>query len=150
MTGARAAEHGPPSGNAALTSRALLSPRASSACDRLAFLHVGRGRDVRAMPQLGEMLFCLTSRCPEEFEAYGCYCGQEGRGDPRDALDRYAQVRVASRRRRRGLRREAPTAPYLGHCGLGSTKSLLLASPPSGRPVAIPGPFSRRAAEAQT
>lgn len=52
----------------------------------------------------------------------------------------------------------APTRPAAGGphrplpwtlC-LGSTKSLLLASPPSGRLVAIPGPFSRRAAEAQT
>jgi len=34
------------------------------------------------------MLFCLTERCPEEFESYGCYCGQEGRGHPTDALDR--------------------------------------------------------------
>ncbi|XP_040835375.1 otoconin-90 [Ochotona curzoniae] len=58
------------------------------ACDRLTFLHLGSGQNTLAMPQLGEMLFCLTSRCPEEFESYGCYCGQEGRGEPRDALDR--------------------------------------------------------------
>ncbi|XP_066122482.1 otoconin-90 [Saccopteryx bilineata] len=58
------------------------------ACDRLTFLHLGSGDATQAMPQLGEMLFCLTSRCPAEFESYGCYCGQEGRGEPRDALDR--------------------------------------------------------------
>nr|XP_034373175.1 otoconin-90 isoform X2 [Arvicanthis niloticus] len=58
------------------------------ACDRLAFLHVGDGDNMKAMLQLGEMLFCLTSHCPEEFESYGCYCGREGRGEPRDTLDR--------------------------------------------------------------
>ncbi|KAM3681162.1 otoconin-90 [Ammospiza maritima maritima] len=58
-------------------------------CERLTFLQErGRGRVERELPQLGEMLFCLTGRCPEEFESYGCYCGQEGRGDPADALDR--------------------------------------------------------------
>lgn len=46
------------------------------------------------MPQLGEMLFCLTNRCPEEFESYGCYCGHEGQGEPRDALDRYGLASV--------------------------------------------------------
>ncbi|XP_061027716.1 otoconin-90 [Eubalaena glacialis] len=58
------------------------------ACDRFTFLHLGSGDNTWVMPQLGEMLFCLTSRCPEEFESYGCYCGQEGQGEPRDALDR--------------------------------------------------------------
>ncbi|KAM5281031.1 otoconin-90 [Ctenodactylus gundi] len=58
------------------------------ACDRLTFMHVRSGGDTQVMLQLGEMLFCLTSRCPEEFESYGCYCGQEGRGEPRDGLDR--------------------------------------------------------------
>ncbi|XP_006830904.1 PREDICTED: otoconin-90 [Chrysochloris asiatica] len=57
-------------------------------CNRLSFRHLGHGGHTQGMPQLGEMLFCLTSRCPEEFESYGCYCGQEGRGDPRDDLDR--------------------------------------------------------------
>ncbi|XP_021072614.1 otoconin-90 isoform X1 [Mus pahari] len=58
------------------------------ACDRLAFVHLGDGDGMTAMLQLGEMLFCLTSHCPEEFETYGCYCGREGRGEPRDTLDR--------------------------------------------------------------
>ncbi|XP_006879519.1 PREDICTED: otoconin-90 [Elephantulus edwardii] len=58
------------------------------ACDRLTFLHLGSGAHTQGMLQLGEMLFCLTSRCPEEFESHGCYCGREGRGDPRDDLDR--------------------------------------------------------------
>ncbi|XP_036064881.1 otoconin-90 [Onychomys torridus] len=58
------------------------------ACDRLAFLHLGDGDSTQALLQLGEMLFCLTSHCPEEFESYGCYCGREGRGEPRDTLDR--------------------------------------------------------------
>ncbi|XP_031546247.1 otoconin-90 [Vicugna pacos] len=61
---------------------------AGRACDRFTFLYLESGDDMRVMPQLGEMLFCLTSRCPEEFESYGCYCGQEGQGEPRDALDR--------------------------------------------------------------
>ncbi|EHB17210.1 Otoconin-90 [Heterocephalus glaber] len=60
----------------------------SRACDRFTFLHVGSEDDTQVMEQLGEMLFCLTSRCPEEFEYHGCYCGREGRGEPRDALDR--------------------------------------------------------------
>ncbi|XP_059529050.1 otoconin-90 [Myotis daubentonii] len=58
------------------------------ACDRSTFLRLGAGEDTQVMPQLGQMLFCLTARCPEEFESYGCYCGQEGRGEPRDTLDR--------------------------------------------------------------
>uniref|UniRef100_A0A6Q2XSN7 Phospholipase A2 n=1 Tax=Esox lucius TaxID=8010 RepID=A0A6Q2XSN7_ESOLU len=40
------------------------------------------------MPALGEMLHCLTSHCPDEYEMYGCYCGQEGKGQPLDQLDR--------------------------------------------------------------
>ncbi|XP_031214278.1 otoconin-90 isoform X2 [Mastomys coucha] len=58
------------------------------ACDRLAFLYLGDGDSMKAMLQLGEMLFCLTSHCPEEYETYGCYCGREGRGEPSDTLDR--------------------------------------------------------------
>ncbi|KFO75511.1 Otoconin-90 [Cuculus canorus] len=62
---------------------------AGKACERLTFLQErGNGRAKRELPQLGEMLYCLTERCPEEFESYGCYCGREGRGYPSDALDR--------------------------------------------------------------
>ncbi|KFV69599.1 Otoconin-90, partial [Dryobates pubescens] len=62
---------------------------AGKVCERLTFLQErGNGREKRELPQLGEMLFCLTERCPEDFESYGCYCGQEGRGYPTDALDR--------------------------------------------------------------
>ncbi|XP_010171683.1 otoconin-90 [Antrostomus carolinensis] len=62
---------------------------AGKVCERLTFLQDrGNGKVKRELPQLGEMLFCLTERCPQEFESYGCYCGQEGRGYPADALDR--------------------------------------------------------------
>uniref|UniRef100_A0A452IHA9 Phospholipase A2-like central domain-containing protein n=1 Tax=Gopherus agassizii TaxID=38772 RepID=A0A452IHA9_9SAUR len=58
-------------------------------CDRFTFLQMsGNGKVNRELPRLGEMLFCLTDRCPQEFESYGCYCGQEGRGYPTDVLDR--------------------------------------------------------------
>ncbi|ETE59137.1 Otoconin-90, partial [Ophiophagus hannah] len=58
-------------------------------CDRFSFLQWGdNGKLKQEFPQLGEMLYCLTNRCPEEFELYGCFCGQEGRGHPTDELDR--------------------------------------------------------------
>ncbi|XP_053571922.1 otoconin-90 [Bombina bombina] len=57
-------------------------------CDRFTFHQVkANGEDTRELPLLGEMLFCLTGKCPEEFESHGCYCGQEGRGNPVDILD---------------------------------------------------------------
>ncbi|CAF94892.1 unnamed protein product, partial [Tetraodon nigroviridis] len=46
------------------------------------------GRPRRQMASLGEMLHCLTGRCPHEYEMYGCYCGQQGGGQPVDQLDR--------------------------------------------------------------
>uniref|UniRef100_A0A8C3G786 Phospholipase A2-like central domain-containing protein n=1 Tax=Cyclopterus lumpus TaxID=8103 RepID=A0A8C3G786_CYCLU len=49
---------------------------------------VPAGLPRRAMPALGEMLRCLTGRCPHEYEMYGCYCGQEGGGRPQDQMDR--------------------------------------------------------------
>ncbi|XP_066479368.1 otoconin-90 [Tiliqua scincoides] len=67
----------------------LLSYAEVRVCERFTFLQLrDNGRVKRELPQLGEMLYCLTDRCPEEFELYGCYCGQEGRGHPTDDLDR--------------------------------------------------------------
>ncbi|KAJ8011399.1 hypothetical protein DPEC_G00057790 [Dallia pectoralis] len=67
------------------------------------------GRASLQMPALGAMLHCLTSRCPSEYEMYGCYCGQEGKGQPLDRLDRccfvhqccLAQIRTMGCRRQR-------------------------------------------------
>jgi len=42
----------------------------------------------RVLLALGQMLRCLTGRCPHDYEAHGCYCGREGRGQPQDPLDR--------------------------------------------------------------
>ncbi|XP_054841879.1 otoconin-90 [Eublepharis macularius] len=58
-------------------------------CERFTFLQLrDNGQVKRELQQLGEMLYCLTDRCPEDFELYGCYCGQEGKGHPTDDLDR--------------------------------------------------------------
>uniref|UniRef100_A0A3B4WDT8 Phospholipase A2 n=1 Tax=Seriola lalandi dorsalis TaxID=1841481 RepID=A0A3B4WDT8_SERLL len=57
-------------------------------CSRSLTLYGSDGRARREMPALGEMLHCLTGRCPHEYEMYGCYCGQEGGGQPLDQLDR--------------------------------------------------------------
>ncbi|XP_063777339.1 uncharacterized protein LOC134927169 isoform X2 [Pseudophryne corroboree] len=57
-------------------------------CDRFHFHKLkDDGNVMSELPLLGEMLYCLTGRCPEEFESYGCYCGHEGKGNPRDVLD---------------------------------------------------------------
>uniref|UniRef100_A0A8D0GPV8 Phospholipase A2 n=1 Tax=Sphenodon punctatus TaxID=8508 RepID=A0A8D0GPV8_SPHPU len=64
-------------------------PSLVTACDRFTFMETrGNGKVGWELPQLGEMLYCLTDRCPQEFESYGCYCGQEGKGNPTDVLDR--------------------------------------------------------------
>ncbi|XP_029309111.1 otoconin-90 [Cottoperca gobio] len=60
----------------------------SKECSRSFRLYGSDGRVRREMPALGEMLHCLTGRCPHEYEMYGCYCGQEGGGHPQDQLDR--------------------------------------------------------------
>ncbi|XP_049931069.1 otoconin-90 [Epinephelus moara] len=60
----------------------------SKECSRSFTLYGNDGRARREMPALGEMLHCLTGRCPHEYEMYGCYCGQEGGGQPQDQLDR--------------------------------------------------------------
>ncbi|CAL8366358.1 unnamed protein product [Boreogadus saida] len=58
-------------------------------CSEVFTAAAGRGGGPgRALPALGQMLRCLTGRCPDEFKMYGCYCGQEGRGPPQDPLDR--------------------------------------------------------------
>ncbi|XP_064202938.1 otoconin-90 isoform X1 [Anguilla rostrata] len=57
-------------------------------CSHTFTMYSASGRAHREMPALGEMLHCLTGRCPHEYEMYGCYCGQEGRGQPHDQLDR--------------------------------------------------------------
>ncbi|KAK2822799.1 hypothetical protein Q5P01_022864 [Channa striata] len=57
-------------------------------CRRSFTVYGADGRAKREMPALGEMLHCLTGRCPHEYEMYGCYCGQEGAGLPLDQLDR--------------------------------------------------------------
>ncbi|XP_072007273.1 otoconin-90 [Engystomops pustulosus] len=57
-------------------------------CDRFHFQRVQEDGNVMSdLPLLGEMLYCLTGRCPEEYESYGCYCGQEGTGNPKDVMD---------------------------------------------------------------
>ncbi|XP_018425478.1 PREDICTED: otoconin-90 [Nanorana parkeri] len=56
-------------------------------CDRFHFQQLKEDGNTMELPLLGEMLYCLTGRCPQEFESYGCYCGHEGRGDPKDILD---------------------------------------------------------------
>ncbi|XP_062284282.1 protein EFR3 homolog A-like [Scomber scombrus] len=62
----------------------------SKECSLSFTVYGGDGRARREMASLGEMLHCLTGRCPHEYEMYGCYCGQEGgdRGQPLDQLDR--------------------------------------------------------------
>ncbi|XP_075172128.1 otoconin-90 [Anomaloglossus baeobatrachus] len=78
------------------TLRSVLSPLSAvtggesveQVCDRFHFQRVKEDGNVKSdLPLLGEMLYCLTGRCPEEFESYGCYCGREGTGNPKDVLD---------------------------------------------------------------
>ncbi|XP_030266865.1 otoconin-90-like [Sparus aurata] len=60
----------------------------SKECSHSFTVYGGDGRVRQEMPALGEMLHCLTGRCPHEYEMYGCYCGQQGGGQPLDQLDR--------------------------------------------------------------
>ncbi|XP_010778103.1 otoconin-90, partial [Notothenia coriiceps] len=61
----------------------------SKECSHSFTLYGSGGAAHRELPALGEMLHCLTGRCPHEYEMYGCYCGQEGGGgQPQDQLDR--------------------------------------------------------------
>ncbi|XP_025756218.1 otoconin-90 isoform X8 [Oreochromis niloticus] len=57
-------------------------------CSHSFSVYASDGQSRREMPALGEMLHCLTGRCPHEYEMYGCYCGQEGGSQPLDQLDR--------------------------------------------------------------
>lgn len=66
-------------------------------CGRSFSVYASDGQSRREMPALGEMLHCLTGRCPHEYEMYGCYCGQEGGGQPLDQLDRWAVSRNKDR-----------------------------------------------------
>ncbi|KAM9719860.1 LOW QUALITY PROTEIN: otoconin-90, partial [Menidia menidia] len=68
-----------------LEAAGLLDQPESRECNSLTFsVHGGPGGE---MPALGRMLHCLTGKCPHEYEMYGCYCGREGAGGPRDQLD---------------------------------------------------------------
>ncbi|XP_075684076.1 otoconin-90 [Rhinoderma darwinii] len=69
-------------------SAATESESVEQVCDRFHFQRVKEDGNVKSdLPLLGEMLYCLTGQCPEEFESYGCYCGKEGTGNPKDVLD---------------------------------------------------------------
>ncbi|XP_030045783.1 otoconin-90 [Microcaecilia unicolor] len=71
------------------TEEKSLTAHEGETCDRFTFLQLKENGIVkRELPQLGKMLFCLTGRCPQEFESYGCFCGQEGKGYPIDTMDR--------------------------------------------------------------
>nr|XP_055059251.1 otoconin-90 [Misgurnus anguillicaudatus] len=60
----------------------------SEECSMSFYQYDAAGQVLRDMSALGEMLNCLTGRCPHEYQNYGCYCGQQGRGTPVDQLDR--------------------------------------------------------------
>ncbi|XP_053529789.1 otoconin-90 [Ictalurus punctatus] len=60
----------------------------SGECSMTFTQYSSTGAVIREFAALGEMLFCLTGRCPQEYEHYGCYCGQQGSGIPQDHLDR--------------------------------------------------------------
>ncbi|KAK7163516.1 hypothetical protein R3I93_007543 [Phoxinus phoxinus] len=60
----------------------------SEECSKSFLQYSASGQVLRDMSALGEMLHCLTGRCPHEYQHYGCYCGQQGTGNPVDQLDR--------------------------------------------------------------
>ncbi|KAI7809807.1 putative HERV-H LTR-associating protein 1, partial [Triplophysa rosa] len=66
----------------------LEEQKESEECSMSLFQYDTAGQVLKDMSALGEMLNCLTGRCPHEYQHYGCYCGQQGRGKPVDQLDR--------------------------------------------------------------
>ncbi|XP_052405180.1 otoconin-90 [Carassius gibelio] len=60
----------------------------SEECSTSFLQYSASGQVLRDMSALGEMLYCLTGRCPHEYQHYGCYCGQQGTGNPVDQMDR--------------------------------------------------------------
>jgi len=78
-------------------------PAPPTGCSRPFTQYGADGRARRELPALGEMLRCLTGRCPHEYEMYGCYCGQEGGGRPRDRMDRSGAFREDCIQRRGAL-----------------------------------------------
>ncbi|KAB5535608.1 hypothetical protein PHYPO_G00119780 [Pangasianodon hypophthalmus] len=59
----------------------------SDECSMTFTQYSSTGAVIGEFAALGEMLHCLTGRCPQEYEHYGCYCGQQGSGIPQDHLD---------------------------------------------------------------
>ncbi|XP_016309028.1 histone H3.v1-like [Sinocyclocheilus anshuiensis] len=49
----------------------------SEECSTSFLQYSASGQVLRDMSALGEMLYCLTGRCPHEYQHYACYCGQE-------------------------------------------------------------------------
>ncbi|KAI4888179.1 hypothetical protein NFI96_014766, partial [Prochilodus magdalenae] len=60
----------------------------SEECSMSFTQYSSKGAVMRKFEALGQMLHCLTGRCPHEYQYYGCYCGQQGSGMPQDQLDR--------------------------------------------------------------
>ncbi|KAG7319656.1 hypothetical protein KOW79_016799 [Hemibagrus wyckioides] len=66
----------------------ILLDSQSDECSMTFMQYSSTGEVIREFTALGEMLYCLTGRCPQEYEHYGCYCGQQGSGIPQDNMDR--------------------------------------------------------------
>ncbi|KAK3534187.1 hypothetical protein QTP86_003326 [Hemibagrus guttatus] len=66
----------------------ILLDSQSDECSMTFMQYSSTGEAIREFAALGEMLYCLTGRCPQEYEHYGCYCGQQGSGIPQDNMDR--------------------------------------------------------------
>ncbi|XP_061111949.1 otoconin-90 [Conger conger] len=92
----------------------LLEPDTEE-CSHTFTVYGASGRVQREMPALGEMLHCLTERCPHEYEMHGCYCGQEGRGQPQDQLDRCCFIHQCclEHLRMRGCRAERKVSAHV-------------------------------------